>query len=72
MLIGLWMEGADNVPSTKSFSFRLPKIKEYVDKNDSGAVIIPFSGAFELALTELQTEEERKKYCDEHNCQRYR
>ena len=25
----------------------LPKIKEYVDKNDPGAMIIPFSGAFE-------------------------
>ena len=25
----------------------LPKIKEYVDKNDKGAMIIPFSGAFE-------------------------
>ncbi len=53
-----------------SFFHRLPKIKEYVDKNDPGAIIIPFSGAFELSLLDLQTEEERKAYCEEHKCTR--
>merc|ERR1712111_82319 len=43
----------------------LPKIKEYVDKNDPGATIIPFSGAFELKLVELETEEEKKAYLEE-------
>jgi len=37
----------------------LPKIKEYVDKNDPGAVIIPFSGAFEHKLVDM-TEDERQ------------
>ena len=32
----------------------LPKIKEYVDENDPGAMIIPFSGAFEAKLLEIQ------------------
>jgi len=31
----------------------LPKIKEYIDKNDPGAVIIPFSGAFEHQLVDM-------------------
>merc|ERR1712183_826047 len=31
----------------------LPKIKEYVDKNDPRAMIIPFSGSFEAKLLEM-------------------
>merc|ERR1712173_329363 len=46
----------------------LPKIKEYVDKNDPGAVIIPISGAFEQRLMELETEEEKKAYQEETKC----
>jgi len=46
----------------------LPKIKEYVDKNDPGAMIIPFSGAFEQKLMDLETEEEKKAYMDETKC----
>jgi len=46
----------------------LPKIKEYVDKNDPGATIIPFSGAFEQNLMEMESEEERKKYQEETKC----
>jgi len=46
----------------------LPKIKEYVDKNDPGAVIIPISGAFEQKLMELETEEEKKAYQEETKC----
>ena len=34
----------------------LPKIKEYVDKNDPGATIIPISGAFEQKLMEMDME----------------
>jgi hypothetical protein len=30
--------------------FSLPKIKEWVDKNDKGAAIIPFSGALEAKV----------------------
>lgn len=45
----------------------LPKIKEYVDKNDPGAMIIPFSGAFEAKCIELG-EEESKKYQEEQKC----
>jgi obg-like ATPase 1 len=44
--------------------FRLIKIKEWVDKNDPGAVIIPFSGAFESRLLEM-SDEERKQYLEE-------
>lgn len=46
----------------------LPKIKEWVDKNDPGAPIIPFSGAFEQQLTELETDADRKAYEEEHKC----
>ncbi|GBL95276.1 Obg-like ATPase 1 [Araneus ventricosus] len=38
----------------------LPKIKEWVDKNDPKASIIPFSGAFELKLSEMEPEEKEK------------
>jgi len=47
----------------------LLKIKEYVDKNDPGAIIIPFSAAFELTLTEMGSDDERKAHCDEHKVQ---
>jgi len=46
----------------------LPKIKEYVDKNDPGAMIIPFSGAFEQKLAEMASDEERKAYQEEQKC----
>lgn len=35
----------------------LPKIKAYVDQNDPGAVIIPFSGVFENKLIEMPDDE---------------
>ncbi|KYB25398.1 hypothetical protein TcasGA2_TC034458 [Tribolium castaneum] len=46
----------------------LIKIKEWVDKNDPGSLIIPFSGAFEHKLVEEYPEAaERKKYLEELN-----
>jgi len=42
----------------------LIKIKEFVDKNDPGAIIIPFSGVFENKIIEME-EPERKKYLEE-------
>lgn len=44
----------------------LVKIKEWVDKNDPGAIIIPFSGAFEHRLVEMEDPELRKKYCEDN------
>lgn len=43
----------------------LAKIKEWVDKHDPGAIIIPFSGAFEHKLVEMEDEAERAKYLQE-------
>lgn len=43
----------------------LVKIKEWVNANDTGALVIPFSCALELALTDRQTEEERQAYLKE-------
>ena len=40
-----------------------------MDKNDPGAIIIPFSAAFELTLTEMGSDDERKAHCDEHKVQ---
>jgi len=42
----------------------LIKIKEWVDKNDPGAVLIPFSGAFENKVIDMD-EAERAKYFEE-------
>ncbi|XP_065341684.1 obg-like ATPase 1 [Cloeon dipterum] len=44
----------------------LIKIKEWVDKNDPGAMIIPFSGVFESKFSEMN-EEERQAYMKEQN-----
>lgn len=46
----------------------LAKIKEWVDKNDPGASIIPFSGAFENKLAEFEDEGLRKAYIEEVKC----
>jgi len=46
----------------------LPKIKEYVDKNDPGAMVIPFSGVFEQKLMDMESEEEKKAFCEETKC----
>jgi obg-like ATPase 1 len=44
----------------------LPKIKEWVDKNDPGAMIIPFSGAYEQQLAEIENVDERKKFAEDN------
>lgn len=46
----------------------LIKIKEWVDKNDPGAILIPFSGAFETKLVEFGTDEERDAFVAETKC----
>lgn len=46
----------------------LIKIKEWVDKNDPGASIIPFSGAFESKLVEMEDDVQRKAYQEEMKC----
>lgn len=48
---------------------RLIKIKEWVDKNDPGAILIPFSGAFENKLIDMN-EAERGKYIEENKVTR--
>lgn len=46
----------------------LVKIKEWVDKNDPGAPIIPFSGAYEAKLVEFEDDNERKAFIEENKC----
>lgn len=48
---------------------RLIKIKEWVDKYDPKALVIPFSGAIELKFQEMD-EEEQTKYLEENKTQR--
>ena len=43
----------------------LPKIKQWIDENDPGAGLIPFSAVFENKLQEMETDEARKTYCTE-------
>ncbi|XP_034431639.1 obg-like ATPase 1 [Hippoglossus hippoglossus] len=43
----------------------LAKIKDWVDANDPGAMVIPVSGALESKLLDIEDEEEKKKYCEE-------
>lgn len=44
----------------------LVKIKEWVDKNDPGAVIIPFSGAFEQKHAEIEDPILKQQFLDEN------
>ncbi|XP_031624104.1 obg-like ATPase 1 [Contarinia nasturtii] len=46
----------------------LIKIKEWVDKNDPGSVIIPFSGAFEHKLADFELDAERQAFVEEVKC----
>lgn len=46
----------------------LIKIKEWVDNNDTGATIVPFSGAFEHTLANLEDDTARKVHQDEQKC----
>ena len=50
---------------------RLVKIKEYVDKHDPGATIIPISGAFEQTYIEIEGKDEKKKFLEDNKCARY-
>jgi len=43
----------------------LPKIKEWVDANDKGAIVIPFSAPYEATLSALPTDEDRANYIKE-------
>ncbi|GMS82880.1 hypothetical protein PENTCL1PPCAC_5055 [Pristionchus entomophagus] len=43
----------------------LPKIKEWIDNNDPGAVLIPFSGVFESKLVDMP-DDEREKFLKEN------
>ena len=45
-------------------------MKEWIDAHDPGAMIIPFSASFELALLEMGSDEEREAYCKEKGTQR--
>ncbi|XP_059822662.1 obg-like ATPase 1 [Hypanus sabinus] len=47
----------------------LIKIKEWVDKHDPRALVIPFSGAMELKLQDMDDEEEKTKYLEENKTQ---
>ncbi|KAJ8977467.1 hypothetical protein NQ317_014554 [Molorchus minor] len=50
----------------------LIKIKEWVDKNDPGAFIIPFSGVFEQKLVEEYSDAAlRKKFLEDNNTNSY-
>lgn len=40
----------------------LPKIKQWIDENHPGDVLIPFSGSLEAQLNELKTVEEKDAY----------
>jgi obg-like ATPase 1 len=44
---------------------RLPKLKEWIDSNDPGAIMIPFSGAFEAKIADMD-EDARKAFCEEN------
>ena len=43
----------------------LPKIKQWVDENDPGATVIPYSAPYELKLQEMASDEERNAYIAE-------
>lgn len=48
---------------------RLLKIKEWIDANDPGAQLIPFSGVFEHKLMEMP-DDEKQRFLEENKIQR--
>lgn len=52
-----------------SFWHRLPKIKEWIDANDTGALLIPFSGVLETKLADMP-DDERQRFLDENKITR--
>lgn len=44
---------------------RLPKLKEWIDANDPGASMIPFSGAYEAKIAEMDADA-RKAFVEEN------
>ena len=46
---------------------RLLKLKEWIDANDTGAIMIPFSGAFEGKIFEMD-KDARTAYLEENKC----
>jgi obg-like ATPase 1 len=51
------------------FYFRLPKIKTWVDENNPGDLILPFSASLELQHSSLPTKEEKDKFLSEKDTQ---
>lgn len=49
---------------------RLVKIKEWIDANDPGAILIPFSGALELRLADMEPEA-KAQYIKDSGISRY-
>jgi len=49
---------------------RLIKIKEWVDKHDPGAMIVPFSGVFESKVADM-SDDEKKTYQKEQGATRW-
>ena len=46
------------------------KIKGWIDAHDPGSVIIPFSGALETKLLDMESNAERDEYCKGAGTQR--
>jgi len=46
-------------------TYRLPKLKEWIDAHDSGAIMIPFSGAFEGKIADMDVDA-RRAYLEEN------
>ncbi len=62
MVTGLpWPLDPDIYPSY----LRLPKLKEWIDANDVGATMIPFSGAYEGKIADMDADA-RKAFCEEN------
>ncbi len=47
------------------WKWRLPKLKEWIDAHDPGAIMIPFSGALEAKLAEMDVDAKRA-FCEEN------
>ena len=48
---------------------RLPKIKEWIDTHDPGAILIPFSGVMETKLADMP-DDEKQRFLDENKITR--
>jgi len=66
---GVFLVNMSEKDFTRKKNKWLAKLKAWVDENRPGEKMIPYSAALESKLQEMESDEERKQYCEENKVQ---